>query len=153
MHRTRIFLATGLLLIAACSDPAPKTPPPPAVVVAKPITQRVSDWDDYSGRFEPVDTVELRPRVTGAIQSVHFNDGQRVQKGQLLFIIDPRPYAAQLARAKAELAHARASLANADAELKRAQMLVTSKLISEAQAELRALPIWRVPRPLWKPRN
>jgi RND family efflux transporter MFP subunit len=106
--------------------------------VASPLARQVSDWDDYAGRFEAVDTVELRPRVGGAIQSVHFTDGERVKKDQLLFVIDPRPYAAQLARAQAELARARAALANADAELKRAQALVGSKLISAAQAELRA---------------
>jgi RND family efflux transporter MFP subunit len=126
------------LLCAACDEPAPPAPPAPSVVVAKPIAQRVSDWDDYSGRFEAVDTVEIRPRVTGAIQSVHFNDGQKVTKGQLLFVIDPRPYEAQLARVRAQLAGARAQLANADAELKRAQTMVASQLISVSQAELRA---------------
>jgi RND family efflux transporter MFP subunit len=133
-----LLAACAVSLAAGCGDPAPKAPPAPSVVVARPITQRVSDWDDYSGRFEAVDMVEVRPRVTGAIQSVNFEDGQRVQKGQLLFVIDPRPYAAQLARANADLARARASLANADAELKRAQSLVGSKLISQAQADLRA---------------
>ena len=107
-------------------------------MVAKPLAQHVSDWDDYSGRFEAVDSVEIRPRVTGAIQSVHFDDGQKVSKGQLLFVIDPRPYAAQLARARAQLAGARAQLANADAELKRAQTMMASQLISVSQAELRA---------------
>lgn len=126
------------LLLAACKPQGPPPPAPPAVVVASPLSQKVSDWDDYAGRFEPVDMVELRPRIGGAIQSVHFDDGQRVKKDQLLFVIDPRPYAAQLARAEAELAGARAALANADAELKRAQALAGSKLISEAQAELRA---------------
>jgi len=105
---------------------------PPAVEVATPLSQRVADWDDYSGRFEAVDAVEVRPRVSGAIESVHFQDGQVVKQGDLLFVIDPRPYAAQLAHAKAQVAGARAQLANADAELKRAQALVTSKLVSDA---------------------
>jgi len=130
-------LAIALALVG-CSDPAPPPQAPPAVVVASPLTEKVSDWDDYSGRFEAVETVEVRPRVSGAIQSIHFKDGERVQKGQLLFSIDPRPYAASLARAKAQAAGARALLANADAELKRAQTLVESKLISVAQADLRA---------------
>jgi RND family efflux transporter MFP subunit len=128
--------ATLLLLVAACKDVAPPPQPSPAVVVAQPLAQRVTDWDDYTGRFEAVDSVELRPRVSGPIQSIHFQDGQKVEKGQLLFVIDPRPYAAQLARAQAAVAGARAVLANADAELRRANSLVASNLISQSQSEL-----------------
>jgi RND family efflux transporter MFP subunit len=85
-----------------------------------------------------VDAVELRPRVSGAIESVHFGDGQLVEQGALLFVIDSRPYAAELAHAQAEVAGARAELANADAELRRAQALVGNKLISEADVDVRA---------------
>jgi len=123
------------VLCASCKEAAPPPQAPPTVLVAHPLQQRVTDWDDYSGRFEAVETVELRPRVSGAIQSVHFDDGQKVARGQLLFVIDPRPYAAQLARAKADLAGARAVLANADSEQRRSESLLTSKLISQAQAE------------------
>lgn len=126
------------LLGTACSDPAPPVQAPPTVVVASPLAQRVADWDDYSGRFEAVETVDVRPRVSGAIESVHFRDGEQVKKGQLLFVIDARPYSAALARAKAAVAGARAALANADAEQKRAQSLVATQLISASQAELRA---------------
>jgi RND family efflux transporter MFP subunit len=108
------------------------------VEVARPLAQQVTDWDDYSGRFEALDWVEIRPRVSGAIQSVHFEDGDLVERGQLLFVIDPRPYAAELARAKAAVAGARAQLANADAELKRAEALVTDQLVSKTQLDLRA---------------
>jgi RND family efflux transporter MFP subunit len=124
-------------LCAACDRPAPPPDALPSVEVAAPLAQRVTDWDDYSGRFEPVDAVEVRPRVSGAIESVHFQDGQLVKQGALLFVIDPRPYAAELAHAKAQVAGARAQLANADAELKRAQALVGNRLISEADAEVR----------------
>ena len=127
-----------IAMVSACNDPPPPAQAPPAVVVAAPLAQRVSDWDDYSGRFEAEESVEIRPRVGGAIQSVNFRDGEKVKKGQLLFTIDPRPYVAALARAKAQAAGARAALANADAELKRAQTLVEKQLISAAQAELRA---------------
>jgi RND family efflux transporter MFP subunit len=130
-----VFLAA--VLCTACSRPAPPPPPPPLVEVATPLSERVADWDDYSGRFEPVDAVEVRPRVSGAIESVHFDDGQIVQQGDLLFVIDPRPYAAEVAQAKAQVAGARAQLANADAELKRARALVANKLVSEADAEVR----------------
>lgn len=127
-----------LAVLVGCSEPAAPPPPPPTVLVATPLSREVSDWDDYSGRFEAVDSVEVRPRVAGAIQSVHFQDGQRVRRGDLLFVIDPRPFEAALARARAELAGARAVLANADAELQRADALVKDKLISQAQADLRA---------------
>ena len=127
-----------MTLVPACSDPPAPVQSLPAVVVASPLTQRVSDWDDYSGRFEAEESVEIRPRVGGAIESVHFKDGEHVKKGQLLFSIDPRPYVAALARAKAQAAGARAAMANADAELKRAQTLVDKQLISAAQSELRA---------------
>lgn len=124
-------------LSAACSRPAPPPDAPPLVEVATPLAQRVADWDDYSGRFVAVDAVEVRPRVSGAIESVHFEDGQVVEQGALLFVIDPRPYAAELAQARAQVAGARARLANAEAELKRAQALVGSRLVSEADTEVR----------------
>ncbi len=130
---TAIVAALG----AGCSEPTSPPEALPLVEVAIPVSQRVADWDDYSGRFEPVDAVEVRPRVSGAIESVHFEDGQIVRQGQLLFVIDARPYAAELAHARAQVAGARAQLANADAELKRAQALVGNKLISEADAEVR----------------
>ncbi|MDR2214581.1 MAG: efflux RND transporter periplasmic adaptor subunit [Nevskiaceae bacterium] len=133
-----ILSGIALLALAACKPSAPPPPPPPGVVVAPPLSQSVTDWDDYTGRFEAVDNVEIRPRVSGAIESIHFKDGEKVDKGQLLFVIDPRPYAAQLARAQADLAGARAVLANADAELHRGESLVTQKLISQSQAELLA---------------
>lgn len=126
------------LLCAACSQPTPPPEAPPAVEVARPLARQVTDWDDYSGRFEALDWVEIRPRVSGAIQSVNFEDGDLVKQGQLLFVIDPRPYAAELARAKAAVAGARAQLANADAELKRAEALVTDQLVSKTQLDLRA---------------
>lgn len=132
------FAVMVVTLLAACEDPKPAPPQSPTVLVAQPLAREVADWDDYSGRFEAQDMVEVRPRVGGAIQSVHFTDGQRVSKGDLLFVIDPRPYEAQLARARADLAGARAALANADAELKRADTLIKSQLISQAQADLRA---------------
>jgi multidrug efflux pump subunit AcrA (membrane-fusion protein) len=130
MTRKTITLLPALLAVlgAACSEPAPPPDAPPLVEVATPLSERVADWDDYSGRFEPVDAVEVRPRVSGLIESVHFDDGQNVRQGQLLFVIDPRPYAAELAHARAQVAGARAQLANADAELKRAQALVGNKL-------------------------
>lgn len=139
MRITRIAFATAAasLLLAGCGKPPAPPEMPLAVQVAHPLVRQVSDWDDYTGRFEAVDSVEVRPRVPGAVQSVHFSDGQKVQKGQLLFVIDPRPYEAQLARARADVAGAKAQLANADAELGRARTLSESQLVSRSQLELR----------------
>jgi RND family efflux transporter MFP subunit len=136
--RTIVSLPAMLaVLCTACGRPAAPPEALATVEVGTPLTRRVTDWDDYSGRFEPVDAVEVRPRVSGAIESVHFEDGQRVEQGALLFVIDPRPYAAALAYAKAQVAGAHAKLANADAELKRAQTLVKAKLVSESETDVR----------------
>ncbi|HXC57817.1 MAG TPA: efflux RND transporter periplasmic adaptor subunit, partial [Steroidobacteraceae bacterium] len=140
MISTKTLAGVGLLsaLFAGCSKPPAAPQALPGVVAATPLRQTVADWDDYAGRFEAVDTVEVRPRVSGAIDSVHFQDGQHVRKGQLLFVIDSRPFDAQLAKARADLAGTRATLANADAELKRAEALVKDHLISQTQADLRS---------------
>lgn len=131
-------LAVLPLVVTGCgAKKAPPSEPPPAVAVANPIRKQITDWDDYPGRFEAVETVEVRPRVSGLLQSVNFRDGQMVTKGQLLFVIDPRPFAAQLAQAKAQLARAQAARVNAEAEFKRSQTLLASRAISQAEAETR----------------
>ncbi len=137
LHALPAMAGMLAVLCAACGRPAPAPQTPPLVEVATPLAKRVTDWDDYSGRFEAVDAVEVRPRVSGAIESVHFDDGQQVHKDDLLFVIDPRPYAAALAEAKAQVDGARAKLAQAEAELKRAKALVGNKLVSESETELR----------------
>lgn len=126
------------LLCSACSKPPPPPAAPPSVLVAHPLAQQITDWDDYAGRFEAVETVEIRPRVAGAIDSIHFKDGEVVKKGQLLFVIDPRPYEAQLAHARADVARARAGLANAEAELARTKSLAAIQLVSQSQLELKS---------------
>jgi RND family efflux transporter MFP subunit len=125
-------------MLSACSKEAPPPDPPPTVKVAAPIVRDVTDWDDYAGRFEAVDAVEVRPRVSGLLEAVHFRDGQNVRKGQLLFTIDPRPIAAELAQSQAQLARAKAAQANADAAYKRGRTLSQNNLISEADLELLA---------------
>ena len=130
------WLSVGLALLAAgCGKKAPPPEPLPVVVVANPLKQQVTDWDDYAGRFEAVDSVEVRPRVSGLLESVRFADGQTVNKGQLLFTIDRRPYAAILAQANAQVARAQATLTNAEAELKRSRILLASRAISQAEAD------------------
>jgi RND family efflux transporter MFP subunit len=135
--RSWFALAFAALTLAACSEQAPPVPPAPDVIVSPPLQQEITDWDDYAGRFEAVDAVDVRPRVSGLLQSVHFRDGQAVSRGQLLFVIDPRPFAARLAQARAGIQRAEAVLANATGEQKRATALIGSGFISQSLADTR----------------
>ena len=138
MRLHAIALAAALAACAAGCARKPAPPPPrPIVFVSKPLKTRLVDWDDYVGRFEAVDSVDVRPRVTGYLQSIGFRDGQIVRKGQVLFVIDPRPYEAALAQARGQQAHAQAALTNAAVELTRAQNLLAAKAISEQEYQTR----------------
>ena len=127
----------GLLSLVACSGGQQPTPPPPNVTVATPISRLVTDWDEYVGRFEAVDNVQVLPRVSGQIASVGFRQGVEVHKGQLLFQIDPRPYRAAYLQAEAEVQSARAALTNAQSELTRATELKSFNAVSQAEYETR----------------
>ena len=137
--KTKIFAAALFLSAAACSNSGESGGPPPAlpVTVATPLVQDVVDWDDYVGRFEAVQSVEVRPRASGYLQAVHFRDGQYVQKGQTLFTIDARPAEAALDQARAQLARAEATLINARTELARSQTLAASRAASQEEVESR----------------
>ena len=104
---------------------------PPKVTVAKPAKRLVADQDEYVGRFVAVDAIEVRARVSGYLDAIHFKDGQLVKKGDLLFTIDRRPFEASLAQAQANLAQARANLAYAEADLERGQGLVRGSTITQ----------------------
>jgi RND family efflux transporter MFP subunit len=142
---TRSFLSLLLVaLIAACSSGAAEKagdPPPAPVTVARPIVQEVVDWDDFVGRFEAIQSVEVKPRASGYLQGVHFTDGQYVRQGQLLFTIDPRPSQAQLAQAQAQLARAQATLANARTELARSRALEAQQAASVEEVEQRTAAV------------
>src|SRR5215210_2499112 len=118
--------------LTACGEGAPKqaAPPPPAVTVAKPTKQQVVDYDEYVGRFIAVDSVEIRSRVSGYLDKVHFKDGQIVKQGDPLFTIDRRPF-------ETALAQARANLAYAESDLARASQLVRDRTITEQTFEQR----------------
>jgi len=115
--------------------PAIAAMPIPNVVVAPPLVREINQWDDYVGRFEASKSVELRPRISGAITAVHFTDGAIVRKGQLLFTIDPRPYTAALAEARASVASAASDLALANANLARANRLVADDAVSKSDLD------------------
>jgi RND family efflux transporter MFP subunit len=108
------------------------------VTVSQPVAREVVEWDEYTGRLEAVESVEVRARVSGYLQSVHFTDGAVVKKGALLFVIDPRPYQAELNRAKAALEQAIAQHERTQKDLARAQQLVKSRAISVVEVDTRA---------------
>jgi membrane fusion protein, multidrug efflux system len=130
-----VVLVAGGIAFVNHDAPALAAPPPPVVTVATPLVREVSEFDDYVGRFEPSRSVEVRPRVSGAIVGVHFADGAVVRKGQLLFTIDPRPFAAALAEARAGLASAESTLLLANSDLARAQRLVDVEAVSKSDVE------------------
>jgi multidrug efflux pump subunit AcrA (membrane-fusion protein) len=136
------FIASWLVLaplLTACGENQQQAaPPPPAVTVAKPVKQMVTDQDEYVGRFVAVDAVEVRTRVAGTLDAVHFKDGQIVAKGDLLFSIDHRPFENTLAQARANLLLARSNLTFAESDLTRGQQLVKERTISEQVYDQRA---------------
>lgn len=123
----------------ACHKPPPQQVRPPAqVTVSQPIQKEITEWDEYPGHLEAVNMVEVRARVSGYLQEVHFQDGAEVKKGDLLFVIDPRPYQAELDRAQAMLTQAQTRLELANNDLERAERLLKSKAISEEEADSRS---------------
>ena len=138
-RRVSVRSALWLVLVvalAACSSKPPE-PPPPKVKVTQPVARDVTEWDEFTARLEAVDSVEVRPRVNGYLQGVHFVDGALVKKGDLLFTIDPRPYEAVLHRAEAEVSLAASRLALAAKNHARAGALLASHAISQEEADVR----------------
>lgn len=125
--------------LSACSGgtASEPQPPPPEVTVATPLVRDVLDWDEYVGRFEAIEAVEVKPRVSGYLTAIHFRDGQFVRQGQLLFTIDSRPAQAQLDQARAQLARAQAQLVNARTELARSRSLAAQRAASVEEVEQR----------------
>jgi RND family efflux transporter MFP subunit len=133
-NRTIVAIVMIAPALAACgqSQSQPKSAvPPPQVTVAKPVTRQIADPDEYVGRFVAVESVEVRARVSGYLDAIHFHDGQIVRKGDLLFTVDRRPFETALAQAQASLEQAKANLAFADADLKRAQNVAVGAVITQ----------------------
>lgn len=125
------------VLASACGHAPPPPPPPPAVTVVEVPARDITEWDEVTGRFQAVDAVEIRPRVSGYIRRVQFKEGSEVRKGDVLFEIDPRPYQAEVARAQAALDQARSTAALARRDVERAQRLVDVKAISREEFDSR----------------
>lgn len=131
--------------VAAAKGPAPgpgggpgASAPPPAVTIALPVQRKVTEWDEYTGRFDAVAAVDIRARVSGYLNEVHFQDGQVVKKGDVLYSIDPRPFERALDQAKAELAQANTKVENTSLDVERGRPLVDRKIMSEKVFDDRA---------------
>ena len=135
---TALATALSVLALSACNRSAPPPPPTPKVTVAHPVERELTDWDEYTARLEAIDSVEVRARVSGYLESVHFREGSVVKKGDLLFLIDPRPYEAQLRRAEGDLELAKSRLNLAQKNLARVAFLIKSNAMSKEEAETRA---------------
>ena len=128
------------VVLSACTKTvAQQGPPPPAqVTVATVVERNVTEWDEFTGRLQAVDSVEVRPRVSGYVSAVRFSEGAMVRKGDLLFQIDPRPFQTEVDRLAAELERTRATVRRADSELARAERLRTENAISSEEHDRRA---------------
>jgi RND family efflux transporter MFP subunit len=138
-RKLAVLLAIATL-VASCSERQQQgdAPPPPAVTVAKPVKRTVVDYDEYVGRFTAINAVEVRARVSGYLDKVHFKDGQIVKQGDLLFTVDKRPFQNSLDQARANLVQAQSNLAFTESDYTRGQQLVRDKTITEQTFEQRA---------------
>lgn len=133
-----LLLFAAQALVGCDGKPAASSvPPPPSVAVASPLQKVINEWDEFTGRFTAVETVEVRARVSGFIDSIHFKEGQIVKQGDLLFVIDPRPYRIAVEQAKADVDRAKAKLDIARLDVQRAAPLVRSQAVTEREFDTR----------------
>ncbi len=134
-------IVSTLLLVGCNEEPSATAkasqPPPPPVTVAKPLKKRITEWDEFTGRFEAVETVDVRARVSGFLDRIHFRDGQIVKKGELLFTIDKRPFEIAVEQAKAQVDQAQAQLDLANSDVERARPLLERRTITGREFESR----------------
>jgi RND family efflux transporter MFP subunit len=136
--RNAVLLCALATLVASCGEgQKPAAPPPPAVTVAQPVKRTLSDFDEYVGRFTAVNSVEVRARVSGYLEGLHFKDGQIVKQRDLLFSIDKRPFQNTLDQARANLVQAKSNLAFTESDFTRGQQLVRDKTITDQTFEQR----------------
>jgi RND family efflux transporter MFP subunit len=134
---TLALLAAAALGMRGARAEQPPPPAPPQVTVAAALGREINDWDEFTGHLEAVDVVEVRPRVSGYVERVAFTEGSEVHKGDVLFVIDQRPYAAEVARAKAQVEQARTKLELARSEAVRAKRLLAVQAISREEYDTR----------------
>ena len=139
LHGVGLLLVLLAVTLSACGDkpPQPAAAAAPPVTVAQPIKRTVTDWDEFTGRFDAVEEVQVRARVGGFVTNVEFKDGDMVHAGDLLYIIDPRPFEAVAAQADGQLADARAKTELAKRELDRGLNLVQTSAVSEQVVDQR----------------
>ncbi len=137
-HLLWLLSVTCAAVLTACAPPKPSPPPAQKVTVSQPQLATVTNWDEYPGHLEAVEMVEIRPRVAGYIDSIHFQDGTEVKAGDLLFVIDPRPYQAELDRAQAQRQQTETRLELARNDFKRAESLQGTKAISAEEYDSRS---------------
>ncbi|MDX2462989.1 MAG: efflux RND transporter periplasmic adaptor subunit [Porticoccus sp.] len=133
---TSLLMVLGLLISPAIL--AAEAPPAVPVTVVYPEQKEVTEWDEYTGRFVAFERVDIRARVAGYLQDIHFTDGEWVEKGALLFSLDPRPFVAAISAAKAEQARAATNLILAEQEFRRAKRLVAQKAMSQEELDVRS---------------
>ncbi len=131
--------AAATIVLAACGGNAEQQFPPPDVSVAAVVQKSVTEWDDYSGHIEAIESAEIRPRVSGHLRRVHYKEGGLVTKGQILFSIDDREYAAATEAARADSARAAARVALAKQELNRAEALIAARAVSQGELDTRRM--------------
>ena len=138
-HRSvLLFIALACAGLGGCrSTAAPPMAAPPAVVVASPLVMRLTEWDEYTGRFEATDSVDVRARVNGYLDSIHFRDGTLVKPGDLLFVIDPRPYEAVLEGARADVVRAQTHVELSTTDFTRGEALFAIRGISQEEFDRR----------------
>ena len=140
-HAQTLMTAIAVIAFAAgCARTSAQqaAPPPPQVTVAIVIERSVTEWDEFTGRLQAVDSVDVRPRVSGLISAVRFDEGAMVHRGDLLFQIDARPFQAEVDRLRAEVARAKATAQRADSELERAERLRAENAIAREEHDRRA---------------
>jgi multidrug efflux system membrane fusion protein len=135
-----IVLFLSILALAGCtsSSAQPGEPPPPKVSVAEVLVRDVTEWDEFTGRLEAVNTVAVRPRVSGYVSGVRFREGTIVSRGDVLFQIDARPFQAEVDRLRAEVARAKATVQRAGSEARRAERLTAQDAMSREENDRRA---------------
>jgi membrane fusion protein, multidrug efflux system len=130
-------LAVALPLLSGTFSPLMAQRAPPEVTVANPVAKEIVQWDEYTGQFEAVRRVEVRPRVSGELVGIHFTDGQIVKAGDTLFTIDPRPFEIAVESARAEVARAKAQIAVTAGDLERAAQLTPSRVLTQRDYDQR----------------